>query len=113
MKIRLFVILLAGAVLIASIAMAVENKGAEQISIDAGSRGNISFPHHAHQNRLKDCNTCHAMFPQEPGAISQLKDIGQLQKKEVMNKLCINCHKAENKAGNKNAPTSCSKCHRK
>jgi hypothetical protein len=111
MKTRRFTVLLAAAALIASIAVAAENKGADQISIDGGSRGNISFAHHAHQDRLKDCNICHALFPQEPGALSKLKDSGQLKKKQVMNKQCIACHKAEKRAGNKTAPTTCSKCH--
>ena len=111
MKTRLFIVLLAAVAFIASIAVAAENKGADQINIDGGSRGNIPFSHHAHQNRLKDCNICHAVFPQEPGALGKLKQSGHLQKKQVMNKQCIKCHKAEKKAGNKTAPTTCSKCH--
>jgi hypothetical protein len=111
MKTRLVVVLLAAVALIASMAVAAENKGADQISIDGGARGNISFPHHAHQTRLKDCNICHAVFPQEPDALRKLKDSGQLIQKQVMNKQCIACHKAEKKAGNKAAPTTCSKCH--
>ena len=35
----------------------------------------------------------------------------KLEKKHVMNKLCIKCHKAEKKAGKPYGPTTCSKCH--
>jgi cytochrome c-type protein NrfB len=111
MKTRWFIMILAGAALIASMAVAADNKGAEQISIDSGAKANVPFPHRAHQDRLKDCNICHALFPQEPGALGQLKSIGQLQQKQVMTQLCIKCHKTEEKAGNKSGPTTCSKCH--
>jgi hypothetical protein len=111
MKIRWFIVLIASAALVASMVMAAENKGAEQISINGGSRGNIPFSHHAHQDRLNDCNICHSVFPQESDALYKLKESGSLARKQVMNKLCIKCHKAEKKAGNKTAPTTCSKCH--
>jgi hypothetical protein len=92
----LVVMLLAGG------AMATANKGAEQISLDGGSRGNISFPHHLHQNALNNCQVCHTLFPQEKGSIDRLKQQGKLQNKQVMNTLCIQCHKARKKMG---------KCH--
>ena len=98
-------------VFISTISLAVENKGAEKIQIDGGSRGAVPFMHHAHQERLGDCNICHTMFPQEPQSLARLKGNGQLKSKDVMNKLCIKCHKAEKKAGNKAGPTTCSKCH--
>ena len=98
-------------VFISTIGLAVENKGAEKIQIDGGSRGAIPFMHHAHQDRLGDCNVCHAMFPQEPQSLARLKESGQKKPKDVMNKLCIKCHKAEKTAGNKAGPTTCSKCH--
>ena len=103
--------LLAGAALIASIAVAVENKGAEEINIVGASRGNIPFLHHAHQNRLTDCRICHAVFPQEPNALRKLKNSGDLQPKQVMTTLCIACHRAEITAGKSAGPTTCSKCH--
>jgi len=96
---------------ISTIGLAVENKGAEKIQIDGGSRGTVSFPHHTHQDSLGDCNVCHAMFPQEPQSLARLKESGQLKPKGVMNKLCVKCHKAEKKAGNNAGPTKCSKCH--
>ena len=87
------------------------NQGAEQIKIYGGSRGDVLFPHHAHQDRLKDCNTCHAAFPQEADGLKKMKEAGQLKPKQVMNKQCVKCHKDQKKAGNPTGPTTCSKCH--
>ncbi len=106
-----WVIAIVLSIFIATIGLAVENKGAEKIQIDGGSRGAVPFNHHAHQERLGDCNVCHASFPQEPQSLARLKESGQLKSKDVMNKLCIKCHKAEKIAGNKTGPTTCSKCH--
>ncbi len=92
-------------------ATGIQNKGAPQISIDGGERGTVAFPHHRHQDKLGDCNICHSHFPQEPGAIKQLKMEGKLVGKQIMNKLCIKCHKAEKRAGNAAGPVTCSKCH--
>ena len=94
-------------------AVALENKGAELLSLDGGSRGAVAFPHHRHQNALGDCNVCHTLFPQEQGAIIRLKQEGKLASKQVMNKHCINCHRAEKKAGKKAGPVSCTQCHKK
>ena len=87
------------------------DKGAEQMSLDGGSRGNVPFPHRTHQNVLLDCNLCHALFPQQAGSIERLKADGKLSGKQVMNKQCIKCHKAEKRAGNKTGPTTCGACH--
>ncbi len=111
MKIRLLFVLMIPALIIAAAAFAIDNKGAENIEIYGGSKGDISFPHHVHQDRLKDCNTCHSVFPQEADAIKKLKDSNQLKKKQVMKKQCIKCHKDQKKAGNPTGPTTCSKCH--
>ncbi len=92
-------------------AVAVENKGADQISVDGGSRGVVAFPHHRHQNALGDCNACHTLFPQEQGGIARLKKEGVLVKKQVMNKHCIKCHKVKKRAGEVTGPTTCAKCH--
>ena len=92
-------------------ATAVQNKGAAQITIDGGERGAVQFPHHLHQDTLGDCNACHSYFPQEPHAIERLKKEGKLVRKQVMNKLCIKCHKAEKGAGRAAGPVTCSKCH--
>ena len=95
----------------AALAMEDKTKGAHQLEIFGGSRGKVPFPHHTHQDNLKNCDTCHSVFPKTPESIKDLKDKGKLKKKHVMKKLCINCHKAQKRAGNKSGPTTCSKCH--
>ncbi len=94
-----------------AIVAAVKNEGAKDIEIYGGSKGKVPFPHYMHQDNLKDCNICHSLFPQKPDSIKDLKTKGQLKKKQVMRKLCIKCHKAEKRAGNKAGPITCSKCH--
>ena len=111
--IRHFIAALILVALGACAAAAIENKGAEQITLDGGSRGVVPFPHFRHQNALADCNACHNLFPQQQGAIVRLKHEGKLVGKQVMNKHCIKCHRAEKKAGKKAGPLSCSKCHQK
>jgi hypothetical protein len=94
-------------------AMAMANNGAEQIALDGGDRGVVPFPHHRHQSKLGDCDICHTLFPQEQGAIERLKKEGRLVAKQIMNKHCIKCHKAEMQAGHPAGPVTCSKCHAK
>ncbi len=113
MKAKKIILVIFGIVLVASIAAAVQNKGAKDIEISGGTKGKISFPHQKHQDTLKDCKICHDAFPQAPGSIDKLKDEGKLKKKQVMNKQCVKCHKEKKKAGEKTGPTSCSKCHNK
>jgi len=111
MKGNLLVIILAAAILVAGgVAMAV-NRGPANINVNGGSRGTVPFPHAQHQDRLKDCTVCHSTFPQETGAINTLKADGTLKPKQVMNTLCIKCHKQEKKAGKPHGPLTCSKCH--
>ena len=75
---------------ITAVALAgADNKGTENISIDGGTRGPVPFPHHAHQERLKDCAVCHSDFPQEADALNKLKQSNQLKPKQVMNALYI------------------------
>ena len=88
-----------------------QNKGADSIEIDGGTRGKVPFPHRQHQERIVDCKICHSVFPQNPGSIKELKGQGKLKKKYVMNKLCTKCHKETKKAGRKTGPTTCTKCH--
>lgn len=92
---------------------AAVSKGAQQITLDGGSRGAVFFPHSAHQDRLKDCMVCHALFAQEKQSIIKAKAEGGLAKKQVMTQLCIQCHQAEKKAGRPTGPTACAKCHQK
>ncbi len=94
-------------------AMALEKTGPPLIKLDGGSRGIVKFPHDQHQDTLKDCKVCHTLFPKELGGIKRLKEEGKLAKKQVMNKHCINCHKATKKRGEDTGPTTCSRCHAK
>ena len=115
MKIKLGVALLSIAAIVIGSTVAFsdndQNKGANSIEIDGGTRGNVPFPHHRHQENLGDCTICHFIFPQKQGSIAELKGQGKLKKKYVMNKLCTKCHKETKKAGRKTGPTTCSKCH--
>jgi hypothetical protein len=113
MMMRYFPVALALIGLMAVTALAVENKGAETISLNGGKRGLVTFPHHRHQNNLKECQLCHELFPQEKDAIQRLKSEGRLAKKQVMNKLCIKCHKAVDREGKPSGPKTCNKCHLK
>jgi hypothetical protein len=92
---------------------AVADKGPSNISIYGGSSGKVPFPHAQHQQRVKDCNVCHSVFPQETNAIQKMKAEGKLKAKKVMNLQCIKCHKAEKKAGNPYGPLTCTTCHKK
>jgi hypothetical protein len=91
--------------------LGAQNMGAKEIKLAGGSRGEVPFPHLNHQNKLGDCNVCHTLFPQAKGSIEKLKAEGKLKAKQVMNKHCIKCHKAEKRAGNAAGPTTCAKCH--
>lgn len=86
-------------------------QGADNITIFGGSRGKVPFPHAQHQARLKDCNICHSVFPQEVDAMRKMKEKGTLKSKQVMNLQCIKCHKADKKAGKPHGPVTCSTCH--
>ncbi|MFO7557737.1 MAG: cytochrome c3 family protein [Desulfobacterales bacterium] len=108
---KIVALLVTGFLILLSSAIADQNKGTEKMELDGGSWGKVPFPHHQHQKRLEDCNKCHTMFPQMPGSIENLKTRGELKKKAVMNTLCIQCHRAEKKAGKPSGPVSCSECH--
>lgn len=61
--------------------------------------GNVTFPHRAHQERLKDCKTCHAT-----PAGGKIEGFG----KDKAHALCRACHEKEKKG-----PTKCVDCHKK
>jgi hypothetical protein len=115
MKTKFFLVSVTIAAIIAGAAVAssvaTQNKGAENLELPGGNRGNVPFPHHQHQEKLGDCEICHSVFPQKSGIIEKLKAEGKLKQKYVMNKLCTKCHKEKRKAGQKAGPTTCSKCH--
>jgi uncharacterized membrane protein len=87
------------------------NQGAPSIELKGGEKGNIEFPHHRHQTVLNDCAACHETFPQQPGIIQKMKDDGQLEKKQVMNRLCVKCHKERKQDGQSYGPLTCRQCH--
>jgi hypothetical protein len=87
------------------------DRGAAEIVLEGGTSGNVTFPHQRHQEKLVDCNICHAVFPQKAGAIEELKAQGKLAKKQVMNEQCTKCHREKKQAGEKSGPTTCTTCH--
>lgn len=90
-----------------------EEKNEAKILLHGGNNGEVSFDHKLHQTILKDCSLCHMLFPQETGGIQKSVKEGKLKEKQVMNTLCINCHKEKKKAGVKAGPVTCSRCHSK
>jgi hypothetical protein len=40
-----------------------------------------------------------------------MKAQGQIAAKQVMTKLCIQCHRSKRKEGKTSGPLTCSKCH--
>lgn len=110
---RAFSVVLFLSAFLAITALSGENRGAEQITLQGGSRGTVSFPHLKHQETLADCTICHTLFPRQAGSIDKLKAEGGLAGKQVMNTLCIKCHRAEQRAGKNTGPTMCSQCHQK
>ena len=111
MKARTIMVILIMIFFTGAFAIAVQNEGEKDIKLDGGYRGAIDFPHHLHQSAIGDCNSCHDIFPKTAGIIKDLKEQKKLKKKQVMNKTCIQCHKAKKKAGEKTGPTKCSACH--
>jgi hypothetical protein len=87
------------------------NKGAAEMVLEGGTSGSVAFPHQRHQDKLTDCNVCHAAFPQKAGSIEALKAQGKLAKKQIMNEQCTKCHKEKRQAGEKAGPTTCTTCH--
>jgi len=87
-----------------------ENKGAENMVLKGGQRGDITFPHARHQAALEDCNLCHKLFPQKRGSISTFINEGKLRKRAVMLE-CQGCHRKMSKTGRKAGPISCTDCH--
>ncbi len=100
-------------VILFSVAHAFQGKGNEILTINKeGKFGSITFPHFKHQEVLKDCNACHAQFPQKTGIVSSLKAKGTLKKKQVM-KTCRGCHKDMLKQKAKTGPVKCNGCHKR
>ena len=114
----LLVALLFGLVM-AGIAFA--DNGPATIVLEAGKKGNVTFPHHQHQQKM-ECGECH----HGPGHSAYTegmkihkcdechnKNDAEMPKKlrsvkNAFHKNCKGCHK-EKKAG----PTKCNACHKK
>ncbi len=110
MKGKSQIIFIIGIILAPLLLIAAQNRGAEEMLLSGGKRGDVPFPHRIHQVVLDDCNKCHDLFPQIPGSIEKLKANQTLGKKQVM-KQCRNCHKAKKGSGEKAGPTGCKACH--
>jgi hypothetical protein len=83
----------------------------ENIVLDGGRTGKVHFPHKRHHEALKeDCSACHALFPEEAGAIARFKAAGKFKKREVMNH-CTACHKSMIRKKLKTGPVRCRGCH--
>jgi cytochrome c-type protein NrfB len=114
MRRGLILFISAAMVWIAGLSLAETDKGAKEMVIPSGgNQGDVKFPHHQHQEALTDCMLCHDLFPQQAGAIQDLKQKGILAQKQVMNKQCVKCHKAKKDAGEKSGPVTCTQCHAK
>lgn len=111
MKARIIMSIIVMIIFAGATAVAVQNQGAKDITLDGGKKGKVDFPHHLHQNATGGCNACHDLFPKTAGIIKDFKKQGKLKKIQVMNKICIKCHKLKKKAGEKAGPTKCSQCH--
>ena len=78
---KIIALLFTGFLIFLSSAIADQNKGAEKMELNGGTKGKVPFPHHQHQKRLGDCNKCHVMFSQVSGSIENMKTEGKLKKK--------------------------------
>ncbi len=86
-------------------------QGAGMIPLDAGRQPQVLFPHHLHQKATKSCSVCHSTFPKKRSAIRTLQEKGELARQEVMNQVCLACHREKARAGETSGPVSCNKCH--
>lgn len=95
-------------------ATAQQDTGPEEMVLEGGRTGDVSFPHRVHQNALdQKCEVCHDLFPQKKGSIQELIDQGKLKNKEIMNKHCVKCHRETKREGKQTGPISCTHCHDK
>lgn len=111
MRAKILLVFIISVFFMTALGLAVENKGNLNKELFGGDRGKVPFPHRMHQDKLGGCNACHSVFSRTHGSIEDMKKKGTLKPKEVMNKQCIKCHRAEKKAGRKPGPLTCSKCH--
>nr|WP_319495031.1 cytochrome c3 family protein [uncultured Desulfobacter sp.] len=103
--------IVAGLSLISVSSVMAQNTGRPEMTLNGGSKGPVLFKHQLHQIVVKDCAVCHKDFEKKSGALDEAKRTGVLKAKQVMNKTCLACHRAQHKAGTKSGPTSCNACH--
>lgn len=104
-------VMVLGAMAVAFAVEAQTHKGADQMMLTGGKQGVVPFPHHRHQDTLSDCMLCHALFSQEKGGITKAQSEGKLVVKQVMNTMCIQCHRERKQTGQSSGPVTCAKCH--
>ncbi len=114
----ILIFLLAAGISVSGIAAAsseqkASDKGAELMTLEGGTLGDVPFPHRRHQESVNDCSSCHELFPRESGAIRAQQKAGALKKQKVMNDQCIKCHLARSSAGKSAGPTKCGTCHQR
>ena len=102
--------IMVGAVL--SVAFAGAAFAADSIVLKGGAPGDVTFPHKAHQDKLKNCDSCHKLFAKEAGSIQKAIAAGTMKKKDAMTN-CLDCHKAEKAKNAAAGPTTCKECHKK
>lgn len=87
-------------------------RGAAELVLQGGIQGDVPFPHRRHQqDEPSNCQKCHALFPQVKNGIALSKQAGKINPMQVMNRLCIKCHRETAITGNPSGPRSCSVCH--
>jgi hypothetical protein len=92
--------------------------GPERITLK-NSKGDVTFPHKAHQDLGYTCKTCHHTLEGDNDTPTQKCTECHTAESEVSNKdafhgACTGCHKNYKKEhSDTKAPTSCSKCHKK
>ena len=82
-------------------------------------KGDVAFPHKAHQDLGYACMTCHHYLENEADTPDQKchechTADSEVTAKDAFHKNCRDCHKDYKKEHKDSAaPTSCSKCHAK
>jgi len=108
------VVICVTAAAVESISAGAQDKGAADMVLEGGSSGDVPFPHRRHQESLTEgCQVCHDMFPQKRGSIEALKAEGNLESKQVMNRLCTACHRQYRREGVDTGPITCGQCHQR
>ena len=75
-KFCLMVIAMIAAISIAALGSAGEGL----MMLEGGKLGDTPFPHKENQDRIKDCNACHNLIPQEKGITQKLIKMNKIKK---------------------------------